>query len=62
MTPIPTHDARTPIVVSHEGALKFAAHIRSHRIVVDQPERSGGEDSGPSPLGRVMIESAAAVA
>ena len=44
-----THSARSPIVVTHEGALRFAAQVRSHRIVVDQPERGGGEDSGPSP-------------
>jgi putative redox protein len=41
---------RAPIVVTHEGALTFAAQIRSHRILVDQPHRSGGDDSGPSPL------------
>jgi uncharacterized OsmC-like protein len=39
-----------PIVVTHEGGLRFAAEIRSHRIVVDQPERAGGADSGPMPL------------
>jgi putative redox protein len=41
---------RSPIVVTHEGGVKFAAQIRSHRIVVDQPVRGGGEDSGPAPL------------
>jgi len=44
------HDARAPIIVSHEGALRFAAQIGPHRIIVDQPKRSGGEDGGPSPV------------
>ena len=39
-----------PIVVTHEGGVRFAAQIRSHRLVVDQPERGGGEDTGPMPL------------
>lgn len=30
--------------------MRFAAQIRSHRVVVDQPERGGGDDSGPMPL------------
>ena len=42
--------ARTPIVVTHDGGLKFAAQIRSHRIVVDQPERAGGGDTAPMPI------------
>ena len=41
---------RAPIVVTHEGGVKFAAQVRSHRIIVDQPVRSGGEDAGPTPL------------
>jgi uncharacterized OsmC-like protein len=41
---------RAPIVVTHEGGVRFAAQIRSHRLVVDQPVRAGGADSGPSPL------------
>jgi uncharacterized OsmC-like protein len=41
---------RQPIVVTHEGGLRFAAQVRSHRIVVDQPERAGGEDAGPMPI------------
>ena len=42
--------AHQPIVVTHEGGVRFAAQIRSHRVVVDQPERAGGADSGPMPL------------
>ena len=41
---------RAPMVITHEGGLRFAAQVRSHRIVVDQPERAGGEDAGPMPL------------
>jgi putative redox protein len=39
-----------PIVITHDGGMRFAAQVRSHRIVVDQPERAGGADSGPMPL------------
>jgi uncharacterized OsmC-like protein len=38
------------MVITHEGGLKFAAQVRSHRIVVDQPARAGGEDSAPMPI------------
>ena len=41
---------RAPIVVTHEGGLTFAAQVGSHRIVTDQPIRSGGDDRGPSPV------------
>jgi putative redox protein len=41
---------RTPIVVTHESGVRFAAQIRSHRLIVDQPIRGGGEDSGPAPI------------
>jgi uncharacterized OsmC-like protein len=39
-----------PIVVTHEDGARFAAQVRSHRIVVDQPRSGGGEDSAPMPL------------
>lgn len=39
-----------PIVVTHEGGVQFAAQIRSHRLLVDQPPRSGGGDAGPAPI------------
>jgi uncharacterized OsmC-like protein len=39
-----------PIVVTHERGARFAAQVRSHRIVVDQPVRAGGDDSAPMPL------------
>jgi putative redox protein len=42
--------APKPIVVTHLDGLRFAAQIRCHRLIVDQPERGGGHDEGPSPL------------
>ena len=47
---IMTDPIHQPIVVTHEAGARFAAQIRSHRVIVDQPERSGGDDSGPTPL------------
>ena len=44
------HGTRAPITVTHEGGVKFAAQIRQHRLLVDQPVRGGGEDSAPMPL------------
>ncbi|HWE41999.1 MAG TPA: OsmC family protein [Gemmatimonadaceae bacterium] len=44
------NSSRPPMVITHEGGMKFAAQVRSHRIVVDQPERAGGGDSGPMPI------------
>lgn len=40
----------TPMVVTHEGGVRFAAQIRQHRLIVDQPVGGGGEDSAPMPL------------
>ncbi len=42
--------SRSPMIVTHEGGVRFAAHIRQHRLIVDQPASGGGEDSGPMPL------------
>lgn len=38
------------IVVTHDGGTKFSAHVRGHRVVVDQPVAVGGEDAGPMPI------------
>ena len=40
----------TPIVVTHQEGPRFAARIRAHEIILDQPEHAGGGDMGPSPL------------
>lgn len=37
------------MVVTHLGGARFAADIRGHRIVVDQPAPTG-DDSAPMPL------------
>ena len=42
--------AREPIVITHEGGMRFAAQVRSHTVFTDQPERAGGEDSAPTPV------------
>ena len=41
---------RGPIVVTHEGGVRFAAQVRSHRVIVDQPIQGGGDDAGPMPI------------
>lgn len=30
--------------------MRFAAQVRSHRVLVDQPRSAGGEDSAPMPV------------
>lgn len=44
------HSGRPPMVITHEGGVKFAAQIREHKVIVDQPVGGGGEDSAPMPL------------
>jgi uncharacterized OsmC-like protein len=38
------------MVITHEGGVRFAAQIRQHRLMVDQPVAGGGEDTAPMPL------------
>jgi putative redox protein len=38
-----------PMVITHEGGMKFATRIRDHTLVVDQPAGAGG-DEGPMPI------------
>jgi uncharacterized OsmC-like protein len=45
-----TDTIHQPIVVTWEGGVCFAAQVRSHRLIVDQPEGGGGADMGPMPL------------
>ena len=54
--------ARAPIVVTHQGGLKFVAQVGSHRITVDQPLRAGGGDSGPAPLELIGVSLGTCVA
>ena len=51
-----------PIVVTHEGGLRFAARVRSHTLVVDQPAWAGGDDAGPMPLELMATSLATCVA
>ena len=44
------HAASAPTVVTHLEGACFAAQIRSHTIIVDQPAHAGGDDLGPMPL------------
>ncbi len=41
--------AHAPLVVTHEGGARFAADIRGHWLVVDQPAPVGG-DEAPQPI------------
>lgn len=43
-------NGKHPIVVTHLGGMSFAAQVRGHRIVVDQPLKVGGGDSAPTPI------------
>jgi putative redox protein len=44
------HSHHEPIVVTHDGGMRFAAQVRSHRVMVDQPQGAGGLDSAPMPI------------
>jgi uncharacterized OsmC-like protein len=39
-----------PIVVTHDGGMRFSAQVRSHVVTTDQIERVGGTDTAPSPI------------
>jgi len=41
---------RSPMIITHQGGVRFAAQIRQHQLLVDQPVAGGGEDSAPMPL------------
>ena len=53
---------RIPIAVTHEGGLRFAAQVRSHRVVTDQSAHAGGEDSAPSPIELISVALGSCVA
>jgi uncharacterized OsmC-like protein len=48
-------DRRSPIVVTHESGLAFAAQVRGHRVLTDQSERAGGADCAPSPTELISV-------
>lgn len=39
-----------PITVTWDGGVRFTADVRGHKVVVDQPQKAGGQDSAPMPL------------
>ena len=39
-----------PVTVTWDGGVRFTADVRGHKVHVDQPPQSGGEDSAPTPL------------
>ncbi|MGH7696143.1 MAG: OsmC family protein [Gemmatimonadaceae bacterium] len=47
---MPDEKERAQIVVTHLDGVRFAAQVRSHRVIVDQPRDAGGEDTGPMPI------------
>ena len=47
---MPGRNHHDPIVVTHDGGLRFSAQVRSHRVIVDQPNGAGGQDSAPMPI------------
>ena len=53
---------RSPIVVTHETGLSFAAQVRGHRVLTDQSERAGGTDSAPSPTELISVALGSCVA
>ncbi len=58
---MPSHELPNPIVVTLPGRRRVDAHVRGHVIHTDQPERSGGEDTAPSPF-ELFLSSLAACA
>jgi putative redox protein len=39
-----------PVTVTWDGAMRFTADVRGHKVHVDQPSVAGGEDTAPAPL------------
>ena len=37
------------------GAFVFESDVRGHRVVIDQPEETGGTDTGPTPLEMMFV-------
>ncbi|MEX0890988.1 MAG: OsmC family protein [Gemmatimonadota bacterium] len=57
-----TRGAHRPIVVTHEGGVRFAADVRGHVVMTDQPAQGGGQDSAPMPLEMMGVALASCVA
>ena len=50
------------MTVAHLGDDRFAADVRGHRIVVDQPVDAHGTDTGPTPVELLMASLTTCVA
>jgi putative redox protein len=42
--------SRNSLVATPAGGAAHAVAVRGHRLLTDQPERSGGKDAAPTPL------------
>jgi putative redox protein len=42
--------------------MRFAAEVRSHRVILDQPSAAGGGDSGPMPIEMLGVSLGSCVA
>src|SRR5262249_15205787 len=43
------------IRIEHLNSTKFAATVRGHRLICDQPPSNGGADEGPTPPEFLMV-------
>jgi ribosomal protein S12 methylthiotransferase accessory factor len=50
------------VIVAHELGLRFAAAVGQHIVPTDQPVRSGGDDSAPTPLELLSVAVGSCVA
>ncbi len=53
---------RTAIARRENGRYKHTVAVRGHEIVVDEPEDSGGDDSGPDPQEMLAVSLASCTA
>jgi putative redox protein len=42
--------SRNSVVATAAGGAAHAVEVRGHRLLTDQPQRSGGSDAAPTPL------------
>ena len=53
---------RTAIARRENGRYKHTVAVRNHEVVVDEPEDSGGDDTGPDPQEMLAISLASCTA
>lgn len=49
-------------MVTWQGGVRFAADVRGHRMVIDQPKDEGGSDEGMTPLECLAVSLGSCVA